>query len=503
MFDKDNKFGFINNNENSNNNIEGLDKVKTDLNNIKDDVNELNTQYKDIANLTKNKYFVGKNYPYKTITAAINKWKQDNTPIAEIHIAEGEYNDIISIDPEKSISFIGAGKILTTWRTTSGHYKDAPLTARGGNIIVKNMTIIADHSDSGDSYDYIGNPDETGTGKYQNAYALHFDSGNGGNYYVKNCDLISYQDAGLGCGTVENTTIRVEDTNIFSYTDLITTHPNANESLNHGGLLYHSYDDKGTPTSNENLELINVNIYSKNSPYPFIYKNYSTDGSNKNLFCKNVCVSGDNCTDLFLSSSRHGSSKPYYNLNSQSFGNNVPEINASKLGESIGIDDRGYAKFITDANNINKCGYYYASTNIPTGTGYWFINHIQFEKYAYQEAKLLDNKVMYARQKVNETWSDWDEVHITKPAIETLVQYMINVSPDGRSTQITDIDNLRKCGYYTIPKTVAGLPEAKYYVMHSIVANSAGAIQQIWDLETGNSYKRLCNNNVWTNWVQD
>ena len=70
MFDKDNKFGFINNNENSNNNIEGLDKVKTDINNIKDDlgdeelnttakdvkgaINEVNAQYKDIANKIEN-----------------------------------------------------------------------------------------------------------------------------------------------------------------------------------------------------------------------------------------------------------------------------------------------------------------------------------------------------------------------------------------------------------------------------------------------------------------
>ena len=65
MFDKDNKFGFISNNNESNNNIEGLNKVKTDINNIKDDlgdeeltttnkdvkgaINEINTQYKDIA----------------------------------------------------------------------------------------------------------------------------------------------------------------------------------------------------------------------------------------------------------------------------------------------------------------------------------------------------------------------------------------------------------------------------------------------------------------------
>lgn len=67
MFDKDNKFGFINNdNNNSNNNIEGLDKVKSDINNIKGDlgdeeltttnkdiksaINEVNAQYKDIVN---------------------------------------------------------------------------------------------------------------------------------------------------------------------------------------------------------------------------------------------------------------------------------------------------------------------------------------------------------------------------------------------------------------------------------------------------------------------
>lgn len=54
MFDKDNKFGFIINNNNSNDNVEGLDKVKTDINNIKSEVNKLNTQYKDIENKIEN-----------------------------------------------------------------------------------------------------------------------------------------------------------------------------------------------------------------------------------------------------------------------------------------------------------------------------------------------------------------------------------------------------------------------------------------------------------------
>ena len=53
MFDKDNKFGFIINN-NESNNIEGLDNIKTDINNIKSDVDKLNTQYKDIVKKVEN-----------------------------------------------------------------------------------------------------------------------------------------------------------------------------------------------------------------------------------------------------------------------------------------------------------------------------------------------------------------------------------------------------------------------------------------------------------------
>ena len=62
MFDKDNKFGFINSNDNSNNNIEGLGNIKTDINNVKNEVNKLNTQYKDIANYSLVKHTDGKVY---------------------------------------------------------------------------------------------------------------------------------------------------------------------------------------------------------------------------------------------------------------------------------------------------------------------------------------------------------------------------------------------------------------------------------------------------------
>ena len=463
---------------------------------------EINEQLDTIANERKNKYFVGANYPYKTITEAIKKWKLDGQPKAEVYLSEGEFNDVVSIDTGKEISFFGSGKKLTTWRTTTGKYKDAPITARGGKIILEDITIIADHSSIGNNYDYIGYPEGSGNAIYQNAYAVHFDSGNGGYYLIKDCDLISYQDAGLGCGTMDNTTIRLENVNIFSYTDSVNTHPNAGkESLNHGALLYHSCDDKGSPTTFESLELINVNIYSKNSPYPFLYKNYSTDGSKKNLLTKNVSISGDNVTQLFLESTRNATTKPYYVLNKNSFGNNFENLNHVKSGANIGINFDGNAELANDCNTISKCGFFYSNINTPTNE-YYFINNIQFGKYAYQEAKLMDNNILYIREKINNVWGDWVQITNSQTSIQTLIKSMIDVGTNGRATQVSEIDNIRKCGYFIVPNTVSELPAPKYYVMHSIAANSAGAIQQIWDLETGVSYKRLCNNNTWTNWVE-
>ena len=108
MFDKDNKFGFINNNENSNNNIEGLDKVKTDIADIKNDlgneeltttnkdvkgaINELNTQYKDITKQTitpeeRNKLTNLENYDDTSVKNKLNeKANTDDVRLKNINI---------------------------------------------------------------------------------------------------------------------------------------------------------------------------------------------------------------------------------------------------------------------------------------------------------------------------------------------------------------------------------------------------------------------------------
>ena len=104
MFDKDNKFGFINNNENSNNNIEGLDNIKTDVNNIKTDlgdeelttvnknvkgaINEVNAQYKDIANNKADKVTTD-NIQQQVNNLVLGKSETDENIKAEVQQARG------------------------------------------------------------------------------------------------------------------------------------------------------------------------------------------------------------------------------------------------------------------------------------------------------------------------------------------------------------------------------------------------------------------------------
>ena len=100
MFDKDNKFGFINNNDNLNNNIEGLDNIKTDINNIKNDVNELNTQYKDIANKTitteeRTKLTNLKNYDDTTVKTNIQNVQQQVNNLVLGAVGDGNNAEVV------------------------------------------------------------------------------------------------------------------------------------------------------------------------------------------------------------------------------------------------------------------------------------------------------------------------------------------------------------------------------------------------------------------------
>ena len=109
MFDKDNKFGFISNNsESNNNNVEGLDKVKTDLNNIKSDVDELNTQYKDIAKQTmteeeRNKLTNLNNYDDSSVKSNIQSVQQQVNNLVLGAVGDGNNAEVVQARGDYSV----------------------------------------------------------------------------------------------------------------------------------------------------------------------------------------------------------------------------------------------------------------------------------------------------------------------------------------------------------------------------------------------------------------
>ena len=196
-------------------------------------------------------YYVGATQKYTTITSAFNQWVADGKPLAIIHIGAGEYNEAITGGPSCNLTFLGENKETTIWRSTSGYYPDAPFTGGGGldGLYFKNLTVIADHP-------------EGWTSTTGGAYALHIDyPGSVGKTVIDNCDLHSYQDSALGCGTGLNQQIYVKNANLYHYADFATSGANG---VNHGALLYHT---SATPNSaNQKIHFENVYAWSLNGP---------------------------------------------------------------------------------------------------------------------------------------------------------------------------------------------------------------------------------------------
>ena len=488
-------------------NNKGLATETFVTNKITQEIEKTNAQLSDFVNERRNKYYVGKNHPYKTINEAFDEWKSAGYPESVIYIMNGEYLESISIPQGLTISFIGETKDGVIWRTTSGLYEDAPLWARGGKILAENITFVADHT-SNPNFNYDGHSAN------QNAYAVHFDGGVGGKYVLRNCDLISYQDAALGCGTVDNTTIRLENCNLYSYTDTVEDYPNAELSLGHGGLLYHTYKGDGTNTI-ENLELINVNIFSKNSANPFKYLNYSTTVSRKNLLAINVNISGNKVSgreDLIyqnVSCVGYGN-KPFFDLNPQSNGNNIDMLNykfendaVEFTSDSIALNpENGRSVEITSINDVTKCGYYHCRYDMPT-TEYYFINAIVFGNYKWLDAVSFNGNYHYVKLCNNGVWGEWLKISDSEEKIIKLIQSMVSVSTNGRGVAADNIDDISISGYYLSTNTASNTPQPnKFYGINATVLSSTSQIQIAYDLNDNTKmYKRL-KNITWSDWQQ-
>lgn len=218
-------------------------------------------------------YNVGKGKTYETINAAITAWANANYPYATVFIDCGEYKEAVTIESGHQINIIGSGIDSTIIHTTSGNYVDAPITIFHGTVTVKNMTLIADHSENA-SFDYEAP-------QYLKAYGIHIDHGQvGGVVTVEKCKIISYQAPAVGAGTIPNSKIRLINCECYSFTDYTSdTSTHQYYQLHNGAIFWHTsaaadYPNRGT----ESFDMINVKAFNKNDYCVFRFvKNQDAD----------------------------------------------------------------------------------------------------------------------------------------------------------------------------------------------------------------------------------
>lgn len=253
-------------------------------------------------------YRVGANRTYTTINEALTQWANDDYPKAVVYIDNGEYNETVYVE-DKDISFIGESRDGVIVRTKTGNYTYPPFKIHHGNVLIANLTAIADHS---------GNPSFVDGNN--GAYAFHIDGGTvGGVVTIKNCTAISYQSCAFGMGTIPNSKIRIEDCTAISYTNAGAT------ALTLGCILNHLASPTIYPSLSqfETLELVNVKMYSENGNKVLVLsRGNNTTTIYKILAIDNVLASGVSDKDLVSLPNNP------YQLDAMSAGNTDDAINS-------------------------------------------------------------------------------------------------------------------------------------------------------------------------------
>ena len=369
-------------------------------------------------------YYVGATQKYTTITAAYNQWVADGRPKATIHILSGIYTETLvilnNVSNPYELSFVGENKKDVIWKSTNGYYKDSPLSYQGDGVI-KGITFVADHS-ANPSYAYSRVSGNVWGDPVGGAYALHVDFAGAGTTLIQDCDLISYQNAGLGCGTRKDQTIALENVNIYSYTEVET---GSAEQLGNGGLLYHTTNEEGA--TNQRLTLKNVKVFSENGN-PFVYTHYSQDAVGATLevitsnFASNAVTTRRNLFKL------NEGPQPLL-LTKNSYGNNVESLNSIYSSDPIKAlaltQPDGKCLQITNWNDV-----YYGfvmgdgtSLNAPVD-GVWFIGYAftyGYESYTEQYAwQITSAHEKFRRSKTGAVWGAWERCYETLSEINSI-----------------------------------------------------------------------------------
>lgn len=296
-------------------------------------------------------YRVGAGRSLETLIAGIKKWDADGQPSATIIVDSGVYitssnpsdeKDPLLILPKNTnqLNIIGEDKDSTVIKSTTGNYIHPAIMIKGGNVTVKNITFIADHT-SNPNFNYRQKEG------YNSAYAVHCDGGEvSGVVEFENCNMWSWQSCGLGCGTIMNSHIIVKNCDIRSFAEGYAVDPSpqfANEKeeeehakyihASRGAIVYHSFT-KAESESNESFTLIDSIVYAKNGANTVRITGRKPSDDRNDLqivtFINNVFSNDfELCNNVVVPNGMY--------LGSNSTGNNVKTVNSIKGTYSLTI----------------------------------------------------------------------------------------------------------------------------------------------------------------------
>lgn len=251
---------------------------------------------------------------YTSITKAIDDCIAEGLGTAEnpvtIILMPGVYEEVVHIhDSKQYFSIIGINKRTCIIMDNTGDYYNAPLNM-AGNVFIDNVTVITTHN----------NP----SGAELPSYAIHHDFGGEGVSEIRNSKLISYQSAALGIGSQNKQTIIVDRCELISYASA-------------SALLFHNQQPDGA--IEQKLIVKASRIQSDyNTAVLIVDANHSENGGAgdsmdttvsfyNNIFWSTL-VGKTNIVGLSPAPLATGKLAGYIALTADSWGNNVPELNA-------------------------------------------------------------------------------------------------------------------------------------------------------------------------------
>lgn len=263
---------------------------------------------------------------YTTINAAVNAANDSIDNPVTILIYPGIYDEVVTPDGVRNLSFIGVNRDQCIIRDTSGKYANSPMRI-GGNFTLANLTFIANEANRDPDWTPQGYYKPEGSDNYvldYPSYALHIDCDDNVDTaygHIYNCTFYSECSHSIGIGLHNGQTLEIENCKIVRNTT--DTDFTKFDYAYAGAMGAHS--TLNTNEEEQHLIIKNCEITNMSGNKAIQLYLYNAESPMKHTFINNVLSDKNGTSDVVF---WKGSNPPTDGtITKQSFGNSTNELN--------------------------------------------------------------------------------------------------------------------------------------------------------------------------------